>query len=210
MNTKYWRSIIIVGCATVILGAMLVPPVIGAANISPTSRPITTAVNAPTNIGTSVSIAALQNGPNLTFVSTLDTPTIALPDALALIDTKGIPFALGGQYAGKTVAINATHGRATFGFAADTSKVKAPRGGQFTGGCAGWLGTCNIPVQQCVKGQGCTLTGQVIPRLENRPMWIIDYGNIVFPTSGRPANHAVYAIDDQTRSVILIWGYNGP
>ena len=56
--------------------------------------------------------------------------------------------------------------------------------------------------------------GQVFARVEQRPTWIIDYGNAVMKGAGCPGcpppvySHPVYAVDAPSGTVYLAWGYN--
>ncbi len=70
-----------------------------------------------------------------------------------------------------------------------------------------WEGDLNIPLPN----------GVTLNHIEQRAMWLIDYGNTQFgdsvgayATSPPEKNHAVYLVDDATGSVLLVWGYNGP
>jgi len=142
-----------------------------------------------------------MHNPDMTFISTADTPLISSLDAQNVITDGGVPLVVSGQLGGRSMTITAIHGLATFGI---------PDGKPDSGGCIGWIGPCNYPVFHCVKGQGCTPTGMTIPRLENRPMWIIDVAGASFVGSGASFNHTVYAVDEMTKTVLFTWGYDGP
>ena len=77
--------------------------------------------------------------------------------------------------------VEATFGLATLGSATEDGS---------------WIGDRNIPLP----------TGEVLDHIENRPVWIIDYGNTI-GYSWR-FNHSVYAVDDATGGVMVIWVYN--
>ena len=61
-----------------------------------------------------------------------------------------------------------------------------------------WIGHRNIALP----------TGEVLDHIENRPVWIIDYGNTIGYGSQATFNHTVYAVDHLTGGVMLIWFYN--
>ena len=63
-----------------------------------------------------------------------------------------------------------------------------------------WVGDQNIPI----KG-----TNIVLNHIEPRPRWIIDYGNVTAYGSQAEFNHAVYAVDVESKSVLKIWFYQG-
>jgi hypothetical protein len=121
-------------------------------------------------------------------------------DALQAVSNMGVPFAKGGQYFGKTVTIKSYYGLVTKG--SRNSK------GEWVGG------PINIQLQTCSSSNQCTPTGKVLDRIENRPMWVVDYGNVAFRTSGIGGtpyshNHAAYLIDEETKEVLLVIGYTG-
>ena len=68
-------------------------------------------------------------------------------------------------------------------------------------GPSGWSGMRNIGGVNCQLEGECTLTGQVLDHLEDRPMWVIDIEGVYQPFAGDPSipnNHVVYGIDVQT------------
>ncbi len=68
-------------------------------------------------------------------------------------------------------------------------------------GPSGWSGMRNIGGVNCKLEGECTLTGQVLDHLEDRPMWVIDIEGVYQPFAGDPSiknNHVVYGIDVQT------------
>lgn len=145
----------------------------------------------------------------LKLVSTPDLPLISLDSAKQAVYNLGISWAKGGQVNGKTVILSATYGLATFGGLAKDGKT--------------WVGAVNFPVRNCNDAGVCTDTGQVLDHIENRLMWILDYGNTIMlaggpaPNSCQPVactpfpdfDHSVYAVDAQTKDVIRIWFYYG-
>lgn len=121
-------------------------------------------------------------------------------DALQAVSNMGVPFVKGGQYLGKTVTIKSYYGLVTIG--SPNSK------GEWVGG------PVNIPLQTCSASNQCTPTGKVLDRIENRPMWLLDYGNVAFKTSGIAGppyhhNHSAYLVDEETKKVLLVIGYTG-
>jgi hypothetical protein len=117
----------------------------------------------------------------------------------------GLPFAFGGTFNGKTVSLTATYGLATFG--------KRNQNGL-------WEGSVNIPIQTCNADGKCNPTGKYLDHIENRPVWILDYGNTEWPASARPCatslcptptvyNHSVYAVDAITGAPLFGWPYQG-
>lgn len=230
-----WRTVAIMGVLAVLGCVVMASVVFGATSHAPTIQPISpndvgatsiakaaaataTAKAAPPTavaqteavdqgaVGNVISTPAIQSGPSVTFRALTTAPGISQHDAQQAIDNRGVPGAFGGAVNGKQVTATAIHGVATFGHPGTRS---AANGSPLSGGCVNWFGPCNLPVEQCVKGVGCSRTSAVIPRLENRPMWIIDLGNIEFRGSHSTFNHAVYAVDDATRSVVYAWFYNG-
>jgi len=102
-----------------------------------------------------------------------------------------LPWGLGGQFQGKTVTVAAWYGLGTVGHPGDAGKP--------------WLGRRNIPLKD----------GTLLDHIQHRPMWIIDYGNMVAYGAGAPKkpapvyNHTVYLVDAQTRTVLEVRFYQG-
>jgi hypothetical protein len=121
--------------------------------------------------------------------STFAAPLISQQEAMQAVADLGVPWALGGEYNGKTVTVAAWYGCVSFGRPGNPSQL--------------WPGAPTIRLKD----------GQVLDRIEYRAMWLIDYGNVVAHAAGSSAtpgpeyNHAVYAIDAQTRTVLLTWFY---
>ena len=105
---------------------------------------------------------------------------------MQVVKSFGVPFGLGGEYEGQAVNVTAAYGIGTFGHSGGPGQP--------------WIGDRNVPL----KG-----TNTVLDHIENRPMWILDYGNVIAYGTQATFNHAVYAIDIQTRSVLMIWFYQG-
>jgi len=150
---------------------------------------------------------------DFTFVGATNAPRISSLDAQNALADEGVPWALGGTFpsqSGASVTITAIYGVATLGRPIDTSTFVFPNGQGATGGCINWAGPCNLPVYKCVRGAPCTLTADVIPRLENRPAWVVDVGGATFYGSQISYNHTVYLVDEETKSIPIIWGYNSP
>ena len=137
--------------------------------------------------------AALSTPAGLSLIRAAVPPAISQQAAMqAIADQWGVPWALGGQWEGKPVTVQAWYGLATFG--------EPNRNGK------GWIGYQNIRLE----------TGEVLDHIENRPVWIIDYGNTVFHSAGCPGcppppkyNHTVYAVDVLTGTVMMVWPYVG-
>jgi hypothetical protein len=137
--------------------------------------------------------ADLKMCADLSLVRAAVPPAISQQAAMqAIADQWGVPWALGGQWEGKPVTVQAWYGLATFG--------EPNRNGQ------GWIGDRNIRL----------ITGEVLDHIENRPVWIIDYGNTVFHAAGCPGcppppkyNPTVYAVDVLTGTVMMVWPYVG-
>jgi len=153
----------------------------------------TPATEIPLASGEHSMLPAITSGPNnFTLIGTADSPLLSALDAQNILADGGISWALGGNYLDSTpVTITAIHSLTTSGFAVDPAKV----GNTGSGACAGWLGPCNYPVYRCMQrtqpGSMCMPTGEVIPRFENRPSWIIDLGGVAFVGNRTSVNHAV-------------------
>ncbi len=177
---------------------------------SPTIATATTTSVAPSiPPGQVISLPSSERG-DLTLVSTNLPPTISQETAMRAVYNLGLTFALGGQVVnGKSVTLQATFGLATFGKLANDGK--------------NWEGNVNIPIQTCTSDGKCRTTGQILDHIENRPMWILDYGNTIWPGSARPSdtcgkspcptpvtyNHSVYAVDAITGVPMFAWPYSG-
>jgi hypothetical protein len=146
-----------------------------------------TAASANATPGPSVTpVPAASASGELTLTPDPNAPVFSQQEAMQVVSNFGIPFALGGAYQGQVVSLAASYGIGTFGHPGGPGQP--------------WIGDVNIPL----KG-----TSTVLDHIENRPMWILDYGNIVAYGSQATFNHAVYAVDIQTRSVLKIWFYQG-
>jgi len=159
--------------------------------------------------GPMITSPALPTWTNVTLRQTTLPPAISQQGAMQVVADRGVAWGLGGQVDGKTVTVTAVHGLGTIGHPGDTASLHLPQGGQVAAECVNWLGPCHFPTQQCAKGV-CAAAGPIIGRVENRPLWILDYGNTTFVTSHSVLNHSVYAVDEVTRSVLQVWGYQGP
>lgn len=154
---------------------------------------------------------AIEANKMLKVKSTSIPSALSQIEALQVVHNAGIPWALGGLYNNKTVTITSIYGLATLGFAGDTSNIYTAQGTHPSGNCANWFGPCDFPISSCNLGK-CVDTGRVIDRFENRPMWIIDYGNTLWQNGGSgsaaPAsNHTVYLVDVAEKVAIVAWGY---
>ncbi len=187
-------------------------PLRAAAQTTPVPMGVTLATEIPLAPGERSTLPAVTSGPNdLILIGTADPPLLSALDAQNILADTGIYWALSGNFVdGTPVTITAIHGLATSGFAVDPTKI----GNTGPGGCVGWLGPCNYPVYRCMNrtqpGSMCMPTGEIIPRFENRPSWVIDIGGASFVGSRTSVNHSVYLIDEMTASSTFIWGYQGP
>lgn len=86
--------------------------------------------------------------------------------------------------------VTATFGLATFGW--------------FDSPTQSWIGIQNVPMP----------SGETLSRIENRPMWIVDYGDMAVDGAGCPEcapasfNHLVYAVDVRTKAILFTWAYS--
>ncbi len=135
-------------------------------------------------VGEAFPLPASTSG-ELTLIRTEKAPAFSQQEAMQIVHDFGIPFALGGEWEGLQVTVSATYGIGTFG---------RPGGPGLP-----WLGDRNVPL----KG-----TDVVLDHIENRPMWILDYDNVRAGGSRAEFRHAVYAVDEETRSVLKIWFYD--
>jgi hypothetical protein len=191
---------------TVIPATPVLPP-----HLAPTATP---------NLAEWIENPAIQSGPGVKLRRTTQAPLISKEEALQAIYNFGIPFAV---EMGKNA--KAYYGIGTIGFSMDTSKLTNSQGTPVSGDCKDWAGICNFPIQECTNGK-CVPTGKFIGRLENRPMWFIEYnmestiqysnagGGIIGSNAGgipkRENNRAVYALDVETKNLIMIWSYYQP
>ena len=163
-------------------------PLITATDVVPNSSP--TIIVSTVVPGRPIDVPALKQK-DITLIAVDAPPVIPVEQVLRAIADIGVPWALGGQWNGKDVTITPYYGLATFG----------------RPGLNGvWEGDRNIPLPN----------GEVLDHSENRPMWIVDYGNTEFLAGGCPDcpeppkyNHSVYAVDAATGQVWTIWGYVG-
>jgi hypothetical protein len=137
-----------------------------------------------------ITLPSSESG-ELTLIRTDEPPAFSQQEAMQIVHDFGVDVALGGERFGKPVTVSATYGIGTLG---------RPGGPGLP-----WLGDRNVPL----KG-----TGTILDHVENRPMWILDYDNAYAPAPACPGcdslffKHAVYAVDEQTRSVLIVWFYN--
>lgn len=126
---------------------------------------------------------------DLTLRRTDSEPPISQNEAMEAVYDLGVPWGRGDDWERGPVTVDAHYGLATFGEQGNDEV---------------WLGPRNVPLP----------SGEVLDHVEERPMWIIDYGNTVFHASGCPDcaeppdyDHTVYAIDAETAEVWFVWGY---
>lgn len=176
---------------------------LAAAGASPSASAATAVSATPTAIATDVPATPVVGQPypsnpafavnDITLIRADAQPVNSQEQIMRAIADLGVPWALGGEWNGKTVTIQAYYGLATQGRPGVNGMP--------------WEGVLNIPLPN----------GVMLDRIENRAMWIIDYGNTEFADSGCPdcaaqpkKNHSVYLIDDATAAVLLVWGYTAP
>ncbi len=180
----------------------LTPTTITATPTQAVSEQGVTIVNPTVKAGEKISVP-LENHVAIKVLRTLDLPLISLQQARTAVYNNGMSWALGGTQNGKTVTLTAVYGLVTLG---------APN---TNGNGKGWLGPQNIDLPTCSTDGKCTSTGIILNHIENRPMWVLDYGNTDFPAPG-PAclttpcptpqifNHSVYTVDGQTGAIFTI------
>ncbi len=139
----------------------------------------------------------------ISVLSTLVIPITSLQKARTAVHNNGMSWALGGTQNGKNVTLTAVFGLVTLGVP-NTSGNKQ-----------GWLGPQNINIPTCSNDGKCVPTNVTLNHIENRPMWVLDYGNTDFPAAGPGCfttpcptpqifNHSVYTVDDQTGAIFTI------
>jgi len=184
---------------------------------SPRPTPVTLIVSSPTVQPTATHQAAVREGEAMhnrtideavnSMLYTSHPPLISQQEAMQIVADRGVPWARGGQWQGKPVTIDTTYGLATLGQPGDTTGLHKGDNMPLIGECAGWIGLCGLQVQPCHNG-ACINTGKVLGRLVNRPIWLLDYGNIsAVGSKGPPNNHAVYIVDATEKFVLLIISY---
>jgi hypothetical protein len=113
-------------------------------------------------------------------------------------------MAFGGIIEGKMVTTYATYGLGTYGQVMDMSGFAGITPSQ---GCENWAGPCNIQVEKCVRDKGCVLTGEVINKIIDRPMWLLYYDNVPYNGSGIPGQpfpthgRSIVSVDVETGMV---------
>lgn len=111
-------------------------------------------------------------------------PLISSHQAMQVIGHQGIPWALGNSWNGLPITVTAAYGVGTI------------------------AGLQHVPLPG----------NKMLDRVVEVPMWIIDYGSTgpLAYGGGCPGcppdeqNHAVYAVDAESRSILVIWAYNDP
>lgn len=168
---------------------------------SPTYPPATPAPATPL----STPSAIIQNGPppdslthhnssgdHVFIASVAGSPLMTLEESMAIV-ARLVPWGSGDDYAGKPVTVQAWYGMVAIG-------NPGPNGA--------WSGDTNIPLP----------SGEILPNLRGRLMWLLDYGNVpgivssVCPGCPPPPvyDHDVYAVDAQTRAVLWLASYASP
>ncbi len=154
------------------------------------AAPSTSPIPVTPAVGEVIPLPSSKSG-ELTLFRTDKPPAFSQQEAMQIVHDFGVDVALGGERFGRPVTASAAYGIGTLG---------RPGGPGLP-----WLGDRNIPL----KG-----TGVILDHVENRPMWILDYDNAYAPAPACPRcdslffKHAVYAIDEQTRTVLIVWFYD--
>ncbi len=186
--------------------------------VPPTPRPTNVV---PPKVGDLINNAALHainrgGTPILTMRVTDQAPLITQQEAQQIAFDASYPYAFGGNYEGREITVNAVYGLLSHGFPGDTSGLHLGDDvTPLTGPCAGWVGPCNIPVKTCRDGV-CKDTGKTIPRIEQRPYWLLDYEGFHFERQACPDcpiqvfNHAVLVVDAQDKFVLMGFPYTSP
>ncbi|CCF86204.1 hypothetical protein [Nitrolancea hollandica] len=155
------------------------------AELSPAATPAASpGIDATPDVGQVIALpssSSLSGG--LTLVRTDKAPAISEQEAVKIIHDYGVP--IGENRDGQVVTYTATYGIGTLG-----------RSG---GPGLPWWGVRNIPL----KG-----TDVVLDHVEHRPMWIIDCDNMYAVGTQATFKHGVYAVDDQTGTILAIWFYD--
>lgn len=182
--------------------------------------PVPTTTVAP-RVGDLILYPALQAvnpGGNtmLTMRVTDKAPLITQQEAQQVALDTGYAYAVDNMYGGRKLTLTSVYGLLTYGQPGDTSGLHGGDGkSPLTGSCAGWLGPCNFPIQTCQVGR-CQDTGRTIGRIEDRPYWLLDYGNVLWERQGCPGcpkqtfNHVVLIVDAQDKFVLMGFGYTAP
>lgn len=180
-----------------------------AISVLPTSSPLATPtpavtspvspliINNPTNIVVGEVIQLpdqlYSRGGGFTLRRTDKLPVLSVDQALDY--NAGAPWERGGLWNGEQVSVTVTFGSGSLGsLQADGS----------------WHASFNPPEFTCTALRKCTPTGKTLQRVENRPMWVIDYEGLRDCGSVGCDNHTVYIIDDLTGVLFYGFGYSSP
>ena len=156
----------------------------------PSSTPTgITIVTPEVAIGEKIPLPLLSFGTDIVVRRTDATPLATLQEVRQALNDRGLDFAVTGKFEDKPVTLIAVYGLVTMG--GPTADGKA------------WLGMQNVSLPN----------GMILPHIENRLMWVLDFGNTNFPAAG-PAcmsdpcptpqifNHSVYTFDAETKTLI--------
>lgn len=169
---------------------LIVIPVIVAVlmTTSASDTPQATAAEAATELAASTADTITRLPYNdVTLSPGTPSPSFSQQDAMQIVKAVGVPWALGGTYQDQQVSVSAHYGIGTLGHADPTERVP-------------WVGPRNVPI----KG-----TNIVLDHIADRPMWILDYGNVAAYGTQITYNHAVYVVDEQTRTLLITFFYHG-
>ena len=137
-----------------------------------------------------------------------DAPIISLPEALQALHGQGDAWTPGQQYDGKIVKLMAAYGLVDLGYL--DSK-------------GAYYGSRNIRLKTCDSSGKCSDSDTVLDKVENRPMWVLDFSNATMQVLAPPAdnsqpvactpapdfNHSLYVIDAATRTYVIARFYYG-
>jgi hypothetical protein len=169
-----------------------IQPTIWAKETIPPTPPIATptvqmTISAPTAtpaIGEIINIPSAVRG-DLTVRRTDIAPLISQQEAQQVLKDYGIIWAFEDTQSIPSVTLLATYGLVTQGRPTPDGKD--------------WIGNRNIRLSN----------GTILPYIENRPMWILDYGNVAVQGSMKTFNHLACLVDAETKTLIVGWMYDG-
>lgn len=159
--------------------------------VQPSPTP-TLSTDAQVAVGQAYDRPYSKKGIDIKVVKVATPPLISQEEAVQALTNLlgGKPFG----NLGSSITMTATYGLVTEGFA----------------GPSGWNGELNFHLSD----------GEVLDHIENRLMWVLDYGGVSVPIAGQscsqagtctvppPDDHAIYLIDAATKMVLLATSYN--
>lgn len=160
--------------------------------VSPPTSPLV--INNPTNIA----VGEVINLPNqlysqaggITLRRTDKLPTLSVDQALDY--NAGAPWERGGLWNGRQITVTVTFGLGSLG--------SLQAGGS-------WIPAFSPPEFTCTALRKCTPTGKSLQRIENHPMWVIDYEGLPFCGTAACDSHTVFLINDVGGTIYYSFGY---